>query len=226
MNIALPKLALLRALVDEQLSHGGEEQTPVVMLSDVPWMRAVWEERPGTVAVDCGSSSTKFASAVHSKLSKIKTADGSWLKLSAVASVEALAEFVDLILSQIDATHAAHADADVYLFTTEVKNIYAEGRRFSAEFARWVEAVRAERPRLKGFAPLSRDEEAHSEFGTALAMLNDDGKPTKRVAMLTCGGGSFQIAHGDFAKSIEIPQAQLCQLTAIKDNNRLVVNLR
>lgn len=217
-NIALPRLALLRALVDVQLEHGIDEATPVAMFGDVPWARAAREERPGSIIVDCGSNSTKYVSAAKPTLTKIKMEDETSLKLAEVTSLDGLRGFVSYVLAVIDAADASHHGCDVYMFLTELKGtvyVRADGeRKLSPEWAEWTRAVVAAEPRVRALRPFSRDDEAAAEFGTARALLADVGRPSANVAMLTCGGGTFQLAHSGWAKSTTIPMPPERKLTS------------
>ena len=80
-----------------------------------------------------------------------------------------------------------------------------EERTLTAEWTEWASALMAETPRVKAFAALQRQQEAEFEAGTCAALLADSGVSSEGLAMMTCGGGTFQVSHGGVASSHKIP---------------------
>ena len=61
-----------------------------------------------------------------------------------------------------------------------------------------------QRNRIKTCEPVTKDNEAQHEFRAAREQLEKAGKPTKSIAVLTCGGASAQYSHEHAAKSIGV----------------------
>lgn len=241
VNIAMPRLAILHALVGALVDNGCDERTPVAMFRTVPWARAARDARPGSIVVDCGSGNTKYISAAKPTLTPIKTAENTSLKLSEVASLSELREYVEYVLDAIDSADAAHASCEVFIFTTEVRGVYVSSsstnasrgeRRFTPEWAEWTRVVLSETDRLKAFEPMSPVDEASFECDAAKALLVDQGQSTKvtaDAAMLSCGGGTFQHGHRSVTKAVAItamlPGLRTYQLLTTADGDKLAVDV-
>jgi hypothetical protein len=83
-----------------------------------------------------------------------------------------------------------------------------------------VDNILQTKPRIKGFKPLSHEEEGSMEFGSARDLVlrqNSTDQSDLQVAgltMLTSGGGTVQYAYDNVSQYLKLPKKDPYQLTA------------